>query len=63
MRFVWTPDLSIGVESIDVQHQELFQQVNALLVALAASARTRRSWAPSPSWRPTSCATSRTRSG
>jgi hemerythrin len=34
MRFVWTPALSVGVESIDVQHQELFQQVNALLVAL-----------------------------
>lgn len=34
MNFLWTPELSVGVASIDAQHQELFQRVNALLVAV-----------------------------
>jgi hemerythrin len=34
MSFVWTPDLSVGVESIDMQHQELFLRVNSLLLAV-----------------------------
>ena len=34
MTFLWTPELSVGVASIDAQHQELFQRVNALLVAV-----------------------------
>jgi hemerythrin len=34
MSFVWTPDLSVGVESIDIQHQELFLRVNALLAVV-----------------------------
>jgi hemerythrin len=34
MSLVWTRDLSVGVESIDVQHQELFRRLNALLVAI-----------------------------
>ncbi len=34
MSFAWTPALSVGVATIDRQHQELFQRVNALLVAV-----------------------------
>lgn len=34
MSFVWTPALSVGVTTIDRQHQELFQRLNALLVAM-----------------------------
>lgn len=34
MSFVWTPALSVGVDSIDAQHRELFRRVNALLVAV-----------------------------
>jgi hemerythrin len=34
----WTPDLSIGVELIDQQHQELFRRVNHLVVAGKAGA-------------------------
>jgi hemerythrin len=29
----WTKELSVGVEEIDVQHQELFNRINALLSA------------------------------
>lgn len=33
MSFIWTPDLSTGVEEIDDQHKELFKRLNALLDA------------------------------
>lgn len=32
--FEWTPDLSIQVEAIDLQHQELFRIINGLLEAM-----------------------------
>jgi hemerythrin len=34
MTFVWTSDLSVGVDAIDLQHQELFLRTNSLLVAI-----------------------------
>ena len=34
MGIVWDPDLSIGVHEIDLQHQELFRQVDQLLQAM-----------------------------
>ncbi len=37
MSFVWTPALSVGVDSIDAQHRELFGRVNALLVAVGGN--------------------------
>ena len=33
MKIEWTKDLSVGVESIDLQHQELFRRTNELLEA------------------------------
>jgi hemerythrin len=33
MALTWTPDLSVGIEMIDKQHQELFKRVNDLLAA------------------------------
>ncbi len=32
-RFVWTPDLSVGVKSIDEQHKALFETVRRLFEA------------------------------
>ncbi len=32
MSFVWTPTLSVGIDSIDAQHEELFRRVSALMV-------------------------------
>jgi hemerythrin len=32
----WTPDLSVGVDSIDGQHKELFKRINSLLEAMKA---------------------------
>jgi hemerythrin len=34
MRLEWTPELAVGVELIDAQHQELIAAANALLSAL-----------------------------
>jgi len=31
---VWTPALAVGVPEIDAQHQELFRQVDVLVVAM-----------------------------
>jgi hemerythrin len=31
MTFMWTPDLAVGVETIDEQHRELFQRAGRLL--------------------------------
>ena len=31
----WTPQLSVGVEEIDAQHQELYRRINVFLGALA----------------------------
>jgi len=36
MAIDWTPGLSVGVDEIDAQHQELFARVNALLAAMNA---------------------------
>jgi hemerythrin len=36
MGMAWSPKLAVGVQSIDLQHQELFARVNALLDALAS---------------------------
>lgn len=36
MPIAWTPDLAVGVETIDNQHKELFQRVSALLDACSA---------------------------
>lgn len=33
MAIVWTPDLSVGVDSIDGQHQQLFKMANDLFEA------------------------------
>jgi hemerythrin len=33
MAYVWTPAWSVGVDSIDEQHKELFARVNALIAA------------------------------
>lgn len=30
----WTPDLTVGVEKIDLQHQELFRRIDALRGAI-----------------------------
>lgn len=35
MEFKWTPDLSVGVDLIDNQHQELFKRINALRAAMS----------------------------
>jgi len=34
MTFTWTPALSVGVPSIDAQHQELFRRTQCLLLAV-----------------------------
>ncbi len=34
MPILWDPDLSVGVEAIDAQHQELFARIDRLLDAL-----------------------------
>lgn len=34
----WTADLTVGVEKIDVQHQELFRRINSLREALRTGA-------------------------
>jgi hemerythrin len=34
MAIEWTPDLAVGVEEIDTQHQKLFEAVNKLLAAM-----------------------------
>jgi hemerythrin len=34
MAILWTPDLSLGVEDIDRQHQQLFAAVDKLIVAM-----------------------------
>ncbi len=34
MAFEWTPDLSVGDESVDRQHQEMFRRVYALVEAM-----------------------------
>jgi hemerythrin len=36
--FRWTADLAVGVEAIDRQHRELFERVNALLLAVGGRA-------------------------
>jgi hemerythrin len=36
MAYKWDPSLAVGVSYIDEQHQELFQRIDALLVALHA---------------------------
>lgn len=36
MAILWTPKLAVGVASIDMQHQELFQRLNQLLAAMEA---------------------------
>ena len=41
MTFAWTPDLAVGVPSIDAQHQELFRRAQCLLLALADRAGER----------------------
>ncbi|NLL38174.1 MAG: hemerythrin family protein [Clostridiales bacterium] len=33
MAIIWTPNLSVGVESIDAQHKSLFEKVNDLFEA------------------------------
>lgn len=33
MAIVWTPDLSVGVNNIDAQHQQLFQKADELFEA------------------------------
>jgi hemerythrin len=38
MTFEWTPDLSVGVDLIDREHQELFARANALIMAAATTA-------------------------
>jgi hemerythrin len=35
MAILWTPDLAIGVEAIDRQHQDLFAAIDRLLVAMS----------------------------
>ena len=34
MAMEWTPKLAVGVESIDMQHRELFARVNRLVAAM-----------------------------
>jgi hemerythrin len=34
MQLLWTRDLSVGVEEIDIQHKELFEMINALDAAI-----------------------------
>jgi hemerythrin len=34
MQLLWTRDLSVGVEEIDIQHKELFEMINALDAAM-----------------------------
>ncbi|HTT72328.1 MAG TPA: bacteriohemerythrin [Anaeromyxobacteraceae bacterium] len=36
MAIEWTPRLAVGIPSIDMQHRELFDRVNALLAAMEA---------------------------
>jgi hemerythrin len=36
MTFKWTPDLSVGNDLVDRQHQEMFRRVDALVKAMAA---------------------------
>ncbi len=36
MGIEWSPKLSVGVESIDMQHKELFARVNKLLQAMTS---------------------------
>jgi hemerythrin len=38
MAIEWDPKLSVGVSTIDLQHQELFRRVNALLDAMQRGA-------------------------
>ncbi len=33
MKIEWTPDLSVGIEFIDIQHKELFIRINNLVLA------------------------------
>lgn len=33
--FVWTHDISLGIEALDYEHRELFERVNALFADLA----------------------------
>src|SRR5512139_1192632 len=30
----WTPDLAVGIETIDRQHRELFRRINSLVIAI-----------------------------
>lgn len=30
----WTKDLAVGIEIIDIQHQELFKRINSLVIAV-----------------------------
>jgi hemerythrin len=36
MAIEWSPRLAIGVQTVDAQHQELFQRANQLLAAMEA---------------------------
>ncbi len=36
MRFVWTPELSVGIELIDAQHRELYARLDHFLATAAA---------------------------
>ena len=45
MTIAWTPDLAVGVSQIDEEHKELFERVNALLLAMR-EARAKEQLAP-----------------
>jgi len=42
MDIVWTPELSVGIQEIDRQHQELFDHINGLLSGLHIATPTEK---------------------